>query len=326
MPDVLRACTCCIVLVGIGPAMGQEIFELLSPQVGEAPARAGYETLYAPERAAGRRDLAMFRQNLHLAIPVFQTDQHEWTLLAGVRHVALDTDARLPRSGDELPASLWDVRVGAGYRRRFDTGVVAGASATFGSVSDHPFASAAEWVVDANGFVRLPAGAGDDAWVAFLNFATNRAFLPNVPLPGGGYLWAPDKRLSLLAGFPLSSLRWEALDWLTLEGTYVFPRDIHARVTFHLCRPVALYLGYDWTSQSFLRHDRADRDHRLFYYEQRLLAGLRWDILENLWLDLGAGFAFERFFFEADEYDDRYENRIDLEDGPFVRLQLGVRL
>ena len=37
------------------------------------------------------------------------------------------------------------------------------------------------------------------------------------------------------------------------------------------------------------------------------------------------GWAFDRFFFEGDRYEDRGFNRLEIADGPFLRIQLGVR-
>ncbi|MBW7906721.1 MAG: hypothetical protein LC135_14965 [Phycisphaerae bacterium] len=338
-----RAAVPALLLLGSSahaPLLAQDGVDRFSPEMGRHTFRFDYGALgyfdrhAQPQRrgpalfsraAAADDDLSMLRQRLSFVIPLHQSATDEWLLTPRVTHLLLDTGARLPRSRAALPGSLWDVRVGGLYRHRFDTGIILGADLSIGSASDRPFNSGDEWAADANVFGRFPAGAGNDAWVAYLNYSSNRSFLPHVPLPGAGYQWLPDERLALLAGVPLSTLRWEVVEGLTFEGLYFVPREVRAKLAYRLLRPLSLYVGYDWTSDVFLRHDRADSDHRLFYCEQRVLGGLRWDLSEQCWLDVAAGYAFDRFFFEAEEYADRDDSRINIADGPLLRLQVGLR-
>jgi hypothetical protein len=226
---------------------------------------------------------------------------------------------------DQLPGELWDVSLGAGYRHKFDNDWVAGAQFAFGSASDRPFASGEEITVTANGFLRIPAGE-TDGWVFLLNYSNNREFLPNVPIPGIAYDWDPGETVRALLGIPLTSVRWEPLDRLTLEGFYFIPRTIRAKVGYQLLDPLQLYATFAWDNDRFFRADRDDDDDRLFFYEKRVMGGVRWDITEDVWLDLAGGYVFDRFFFEAEEYDDRHGHKLEIDDGPVLRLQLGLSL
>jgi len=42
--------------------------------------------------------------------------------------------------------------------------------------------------------------------------------------------------------------------------------------------------------------------------------------------ELAGGYAFDRFYFEGENYSDRHDNRIDVGAGPFVSARLNVRL
>jgi hypothetical protein len=42
-------------------------------------------------------------------------------------------------------------------------------------------------------------------------------------------------------------------------------------------------------------------------------------------LDVSGGFAFDRFWFEGEDFDDRGFNRINLTDGPFASANIRVR-
>ena len=49
------------------------------------------------------------------------------------------------------------------------------------------------------------------------------------------------------------------------------------------------------------------------------------NFLKHLSLELSGGWAFDRFYFEGEDYDDRDDNRIDVESGPFGKAMVSVR-
>lgn len=298
-----------------------------SPQLGEARPQAEYRFTgsFNEPVARQRTKMHMAQHDLQFSFPLFQDEDREWTFQTALRGLDIDSAARLPDSCDLFPGELWDVRLGTTYRHRFTNGWIGGGNLTFGSPSDRPFASGDEILVSASGFLRMPVSEAS-AWLFLLNYSNNREFLPDIPIPGVAYHYQPDERLNLLAGLPLSSVRWKPLERLTLDALYLVPRTLRAQVGYDLLETLQLYAGYDWANQQYFRHDRRDNDDRLSYYEQRVSLGARWKIRENLALDLAGGWAFDRFWFEGEDYGDRGENRLDLSDGPFVRLQLELRL
>lgn len=42
-------------------------------------------------------------------------------------------------------------------------------------------------------------------------------------------------------------------------------------------------------------------------------------------LDINDGWAFDRFFFQGENYGDRWQDRVSLEDGVFFGGQIGYR-
>ena len=316
------------VLIALAPvAWSQEQAAWLSPEIGNAKLTTSYSfTSFFNEPVARQNTkMQMMPHDFRLSFPLLQDEQREWTMQARFGAMDIDTDARLPDTRERFPGELWDVRVGTTYRQRLDNGWIGGGNLVIGSPSDRPFASGDEILVNATGFLMVP-DSKQSTWVFFVNYANNRDFLPNVPLPGVAYDYRPDKRLRVLAGVPMSMLRWTPTDRLALEASYFIPRTIHAKVSFDLVEAVQLYAGFDWSSQRYFRHDRRDDDDRLFYYQKRVAIGARWDLHENVWLDLSGGWAFDRFWFEGEDYGDRGNNRLDLSDGPMIRFQLGLRI
>lgn len=49
------------------------------------------------------------------------------------------------------------------------------------------------------------------------------------------------------------------------------------------------------------------------------------EVRPQLFVDVDAGYSFDRFYFEGEDYGDRGRNRIDVGDGPFVQVRVGAR-
>lgn len=315
-------------LIVLSPvAWGQEQTAWLSPELGNAKLTTSYSftSLFNEPVARQNTKMQMMQHDFRLSFPLLQDEQREWTMQARFGAMDIDTDARLPDTRQRFPGELWNVRVGTTYQQRLTNGWIGGGNLVIGSPSDRPFASGDEILVNASGFLIVPDSEQSE-WVFFLNYSNNRDFLQHVPLPGVAYGYRPDERLSVLAGVPVSMVRWTPIERLELEASYFIPRTVHAKVGYHLVESLQLYAGFDWASQRYFRHDRYDSDDRLFYFEKQVAIGARWDIQENIWLDVSGGWAFDRFWFEGEDYGDRGDNRLDLSDGPMFKFQLGLRL
>jgi hypothetical protein len=190
-----------------------------------------------------------------------------------------------------------------------------------GSASDRPFASLHDLLIGGNAFLRVPQGT-HNAWFFSLAYAPTSE-LP-VPLPGVAYLAQPSERLLAAIGVPFY-LRYRPWDTLTLEGSYMLLRTVHARATYRLVPPVRLFAGFDWENESYRLADRLHDKDRFFSYDKRATAGVQFTINRYIALDLTGGYVFDRFYFEGQHYSDRNQNRIDVGAGPMVSLQGQVR-
>lgn len=305
-------------------ARAQEGFgEFLSPRFGEREVEASY--LVEPYLEVGvddqGRELQMTRHGLDLSVPLHQDGTNEWILSGRGGLLDLDTDALLPDQAVRLPGELYDLRAGLAYRHRFENEWIAGGSLSLGSTSDEPFDSFEEMVVAASAFLRIPHGR--NGFLFLLHFSNNRSFLPFVPLPGLGYQFGLGPNLRGVVGFPFNFVRWQPVDPLVLQASYVFPRRIQARIGLRPFDALEIHADYDWSSQRWLRADRPD-DDRLTYREMRVHGGLEWSF-ENLRIDLVGGYAFERMLFEGEDFGDRGDDRIDLGGGPFLRFEIEIK-
>lgn len=302
-----------------------DAFAPTSADVPSAPAMAlQYEVRGAWQTNVSEQDaqFAMIEHDLRLAAPLRQDETEQWLVMLRLRGIDIEGAARLPDTGDRLPDALYDPRLGLRYTRRLTNGWLAGVDAQIGSPGDRPYASSDEIAVNATAFARIPHG-GKNAWHFFLNFANNRDFANYVPLPGVGYEFHTDTRLNGLIGVPYSRLSYEPVERFSLRASYLIPRNIDAEAAWSLEGAGELFGGYEWDNSRWFRHDRADEDAALTWYEQRVKGGWRYRA-GAMSLELEGGYAFQRFWFEAEEYDDRGDNRIDVGDGPYLMFQVRV--
>jgi hypothetical protein len=299
---------------------------LLSPELGKAMPRAEYRwTFYPDQRVSGEpSELSFNIHRLSFSTPLVQNSRDELILGGRARRQEHDSRPVLRNETQErLPGKLWDVRLEPSYRHRFDNGWIGGGTLSLGSASDQPFASEDELTVRALGFVRVPQGARN-AWFFMVIYTNVDDTFGGWPVPGIAYMYSPSDEFTAVIGLPFTTVQWRPVDPLSLEATYIAWREVRLRATYRVFAPLRVWAGFDWDHDLYLRADRRDKDERLYYYEKRLTAGARFD-LRHVGVEAVGGYAFDRFFFEGEEYDDRRHNRIDMHPGPFVSLRLSVR-
>jgi hypothetical protein len=298
------------------------------PQIGLLKTTFHFEGApYQKEAVTSQPDkeLQMRRYNASLLVPLAQDPKEEWGLIGSFRGQDIETEAILPDTKKDFPDGVWDARLGPFYRKRFENGWIGGAVLTVGSASDRPFSNMDVMELQARFSLRIPDGERN-AWVALLAYSNNREFLNNVPLPGVGYWYEPSERYRILIGIPFVFLEARPFRDVSMEFSYLPVRSVRANISYRFWGPLQIYGTFDWRNESYFLSGRSDKRNRLFYYEKRLIGGVHWNLSRQVSLDLSLGYAFERLYFEARKYEDRNRNRVDVEDGPFASLRLGLRL
>ncbi len=313
---------------GPGPAPAQEgFFRWLQPFTGNRQVTVAAEGDYYPRRDVREQETGFeeYRGETAIVLPLSAGPDREWAATVRASLRSIRTGAVLPDTGERLPSELWDLNFGTVHRRRLGNGWILGGQLSLASPSDRPFAGWDETAINLNGFLRIPA-VGRDAWVFFLNYSSNREFLPHVPIPGAGYLHAPSRDFSLLAGIPLLFVNWSPAAGVKLRGFYFPIHTVFLGAEYSLGSGCKIFADWRWENDRYYRYGREDRDHRLFWYEQRLEAGLALEAGPGMELTLAGGYAYDRFFFEGKSYeDDRTENRINLAPGIFLSARAAAR-
>jgi hypothetical protein len=266
-------------------------------------------------------DLQTWRHDLTLQAPLWQNEVDRLILSLNAATSQFETTAVLPDTGRPLPDELWNIRLSANYIRNFDNGWTGGLGATVLSASDEPFAEMSEVKVGATAFLRIPAN-DRDAW----NFALLYSPLSELPypLPAIAYQWVPSDNFRMNIGLPFRVM-YRPHEDVTLDLSYTALRSVHAQATYRIVEPWRVYVAFDWESQAWFLHDRADDDERLFYYNKRLSVGLQSTLLNAVLVDLSAGYLFDRFYFTGENFSDRGHDRVDIGDGLFLSLQASLK-
>jgi hypothetical protein len=309
------------------PAAAQAELQMwLNPELGKQIPRADYRYTLYPEQPVEDQNtnFTMTEQRVSLFTPLYQDSNDEWAFAAQVLYQDIETRARFPEAGGVLPSELWDIRVGFSYRHKFENSWTGGVALSVGSASDEPFAAWDDMYIRFVSLLRVPSGERN-SWIFTLIYATDeQIFGQTLPIPGIAYAWQPSDKFMALIGFPFSMIRYKPIETLSIDAEYYPFWTVRSRITWEIFRPLRAYAGYQWDSDHFYRADRDDKDDKIFYREMRLYGGIRFD-LRHIGFEVSGGWAFNRFYFEGEGYQDRNDNRIDVGDGPFVVGRLHLR-
>src|SRR5262249_48976655 len=152
-----------------------------------------------------------------------------------------------------------------------------------------------------NLFLRIPQGERN-AWLFTLNYSVTGEL--NIPIPGVAFLWWPSDNLRVNIGLPFQVM-YRPFDDLILDASYMLISNVRARATYHVCKTMFVYAGYDYENESFFLVDRPDVHDRFFSYDQRVSAGVRGRVNRWVLYDFSGGFVFDRFYFEGKRFSDQ---------------------
>jgi hypothetical protein len=297
----------------------------LNPVVGHAPLRTEYRAIWLPSQPVGGQptNLGYVQQDVSVSFPLWQCgDTDEWLASASVRSEVFHTHAMLLDTRQPFPDDLWNIRFGTTYRHLFENGWIAGGTLSVGSASDQPFHGINEMTAGVHAFLRVPQGE-HNAWLFSLSYSPVSE-LP-FPIPGVAYVWQPSENFRANLGLPFQVM-WRPIDDLTLDLSYMLLTTVHARATYRLCRPVRVYVAYASENEAYLLADRVSSNDRFFNVDQRLTAGVQVHISPRTSLDFSSGYVFDHHFFEGKNITNgTHFNRVDVDSGPFLAVQLQVR-
>jgi hypothetical protein len=281
--------------------------------------------VYAPAQGVTGQNthLGYVKEELSAQCPIWGDASDRVSTHLLLRNTLFDTGAVLPSSGRPFPDSLSSVQVGASYQHRFENNWTAGLSLSGGSASDRPFNSIREMNFGVSSFLRIPVFDGRDAWMFSLSYQPTGQLA--IPIPGVAYLWNPDPNFRMSLGLPFS-MWWRPVNTVVINLTYVPLTNVVGHVTWTPAKWFSVYGGYESGGSAYYLADRAQRNERFTWNEDRLVAGIRLMPYRRVVVDLTTGYMFDRRFFQSAGGGTASQNdRINVGSGAFLAGSAGVR-
>lgn len=162
----------------------------------------------------------------------------------------------------------------------------------------------------------------DEALLVALNYNGNRTFMPDVPIPGFAYANRLNPRVTYVLGVPYSSITYEPLTGLQIEGGWTLLQTFEANIGYAFTKHFALFGRYNDELDPFHRRGE-EADTRLFFETHEIEAGFRYTPVQRVQLAVTAGWAFDQEFTHG--FDTRNLVPIrHISDEPFLHLRLNI--
>lgn len=226
---------------------------------------------------------------------------------------SIDNQANFIETGESLPDELYDFSAGLLFREQLDNGWTLGGSIRLGSSSDKLFDSFDEVYLHSQVFLRVPH-LEYTSWIFIAGVNTDWKY----PIyPGIAYAFPISHRAYMMIGFPVLATGGNITDKLAFSALFV-PGRSNVQLDYALTDRVTPYIGYTARSRFFSRADRDDNDDKIRLSDSRVFAGTTIKVLKRGMIDVRGGYAFDRDFGEGDDYDERKDNTIDIENAAFA--------
>lgn len=255
---------------------------------------------------------------LIFAVPFAKTDEDSWTISSTNHWMDLYPDQT------EVP-DLYQFDVGLTYTKATEKGRFWAVNGNFGSASDKPFKDASVTTLSANYFYLKPVSE-TGTWLYLINYSNNRPILNNIPLPGFAYIYTPSKTFRGTFGAPFAMINWQFAEKWGFNFFTIVPWIIKTSVDYSLSTYAKAYTGLDFSQSTYYLYDRADKKDRLFYDEKKIFLGVKTPLSKALYVDAEGGFAFDRRYFSAENYEPSPSDALVLGSSPYIKLTISINL
>lgn len=288
--------------------------------MGGGPGYFGQYQPLAPVEGQGT-SLGFVRQQLNFGAPIYKDEVNTVLLNGSVQNYLFQGSAVFPDSGTAFPDTLWNLRFGPMYMRKFDDGWMLGVMAGVNMASDKPFANGRDVTANVLAFLRVPSN-DNNAWL-FSVFYSPFGEIP-FPIPGIAYQWRPNDEWNINIGIPFS-VHYQPTCDLSFDFNWMPVRNFNVQGNYRLTDALSLFSRFRWSNESWFLADRVEDRDRLFYYEMSVVGGVRYQLMEKLFAEVSGGYAFDRFFFIGQQFSDQNQNRIGLGAGLVINAGLSLR-
>ena len=314
----------CLALFCALPAFAQSDIELIAfPERNsdDTVLRADVTSFGDSDERDGGTDFEMTELASTLRFSLSHSRKRNLYLNVDTYMASIGNRARFDESGATLPDDLYDVGVGGLYRQKLDNGWTLGATLRVGSASDELFDSTDEMYFRSMLVLRVPA-KDLDSWVFLALLDTDGEF---PILPGVGYTFTFGKRNMALIGFPMLAVGGELTKKLSYFVTYYPALNIDGRLNYSFTKEWTGYAGVKAQARHFSRADRDDESDKIRMQDTRTFIGTSLDLTKRINLDGKVGYVFGREIGEGDDFSERKDNNIRLDNAAYISGSVQIR-
>lgn len=236
-----------------------------------------------------------------------------------------DLDTQVPG----LPRQLFQQSVGfATPVAKWDDWVIA-VSGGVGYAGQAPFGDGNAWYGQAD-VVAVKKFSATTGLAIGLDYDGNRAFKPDVPLPGVAFLTRIGDDLSLTLGLPVTGVLWEPTKEFRVELNYLLLNNFTARAGYTFAKGIEVFGALSQRVDAFFLDGAPDRTDRLLFQQKRAEIGVNLRVREagladpDLELTVAAGYAWDGEFSVG--FDMSNSTLLtDVSDAPYIRFSLSAR-
>ena len=278
-----------------------------------------FGTIQPDTRFGDNNDKASLQKGtVNISVPFAKTDNSAWTVSSLSHWMDLYPDQT------EIP-DLYQFDVGLTYTRATEKGRFWAVNGNFGSASDKPFKDPSVSTMSANYFYLKPVSK-TGTWLYLINYSNNRPILNNIPLPGFAYIYTPSKAFRGTFGIPFAMLNWEFADRWGFKFFTIAPWIIESTVDYAISGPMKAYTGLAFAQSTYYLYGRAEKKERLFYDEKKIFIGLKSPLSKKFFAELEGGYAFDRRYFSAENYERSPSDALVLGSSPYIRITMSIGL
>lgn len=233
------------------------------------------------------------------------------------------TYLELNSTDPRLPEQLVDQSAGAAFPiAKYGDWVLAGAVGV-GYAGDTPFGDGDAWYGQAT-LLALKQITDDQSLIVLLDYDGNRAFLPDVPLPGFAYTKRISGELTAIVGVPVTSIEWAPNERFTATLSYSLPYNVDLAVGYKVSDQFRVYGKTESRTDPFFVDGLPGNDDRLIFEQRRAEVGFAWEPKDGWLLTAGVGYAWGGEFSTG--FDVRETDEVtDVSDEPYVKFGLVAR-
>ncbi len=223
-----------------------------------------------------------------------------------------------------IPDHLFDMAIAGGFKLPDVSDFTGGITVGFGYAGDNPFGDANAWYGKATIVFGKKINETDDLAI-LLDYDGNRTFAPDIPIPGLIFRRKVSDELLMAVGFPVSSIEWKPVDYLTLELVYTVVDRLDVRASYEFVEGWSVFGLFERRRDAFhIDGIDAGNHDRLLFEQRKLETGLRWEPSEDIAGTLSVGYAFGQEFGIG--FDSRDTDTVaEIDDAPYVRLGFEAR-